>query len=214
MSRLWRFLEEEGLRDRTLVLVASDHGEGLGDHGELQHGQVLFQEILHIALILRVPHGTSEPRRITQLVRAVDVMPTLLELMGISTEDLTLQGESLLPLLAGENLELHSFSHARAVSEEEDSLYSVRSDRWRFLLDRAAGTGRLYDLKEDPRETRDVAHSNPDVVAGLRGLLDRQDERDQALAAQVGPNAPPPELDESLQRELRALGYLDDEEGD
>ena len=73
-----------------------------------------------------------------------------------------------------------------------------------------ATTGRLYDLKEDPGETRDVAPSNPDVVASFRSLLDRQDERDRALATHVGPAARPVELDESLQRELRALGYLDD----
>jgi len=141
-------------------------------------------------------------------------MPTLLELMGISTADLPLQGQSLLPLLAGESLELHSFSHARAVSEEQDALYSVRSDRWRFVLDRTTGAGQLYDLNQDPGETRDVARSNPDVVASFRKLLERQDERDQALAARVGPAAPAAELDENLQRELRALGYLTDEGDD
>ncbi len=210
MSRLWRFLEEENLLRRTVVLVASDHGEGLGEHGELQHGEVLFDEILRILLILRVPAGEHEPRRIPQLVRSVDPMPTLLDLMGISTEDLPLQGRSLLPLLAGEGLELHAFSHARAVSEEQDALYSVRSDRWRLLFDRATGSGRLYDLKDDPGETRDVAASNPEVVTSLRRLLGQQAERDRKLAERVGPAAPPTSLDEDLQRELRALGYLTD----
>jgi arylsulfatase len=210
MSRLWRFLEEEGLRDRTLVLVTSDHGEGLGDHGELQHGQVLFDEILRIALILRAP-GAGEPRRVRQLVRAVDVMPTLLELMEIPTADLPVQGRSLLPLLAGESLELHSFSHARAVNEEEDALYSARSDRWRFTLNRATGTGELYDLIEDPGEIRDVADANPGVVASFRELLDRQEERDRALATRVGPPGAPVALDPHLRRELQALGYLNDE---
>jgi arylsulfatase A-like enzyme len=214
MSHLWRFLEEEGLLHRTLVLVASDHGEGLGDHGQLGHGKVLFEEILRIALILRVPDGGNEPRRVSQLVRSVDVMPTLLQLMGIPTADIPLQGQSLLPLFVGQSLELHSFSHARLVNVEEDALYSVRSDRWRFVLDRATGTGRLYDLEEDPGETRDVAPSNPDLVASFRGMLDRQDERDQALAIQVGPPAPPVVLDENRRRELRALGYLSDEADD
>jgi arylsulfatase A-like enzyme len=62
MSRLWRFLEEENLLRRTVVLVTSDHGEGLGDQGELQHGEVLFDEILRILLILRVPAAEHEPR--------------------------------------------------------------------------------------------------------------------------------------------------------
>lgn len=214
MSRLWRFLDEEDLRHRTLVLVASDHGEGLGDHGQLQHGQVLFEEVLRIALILRAPLEGSVPRRVPQLVRSVDVMPTLLQLMEIPTADLPLQGESLLPLLSGENLELHSFSHARSVSGEEDALASVRNDRWRLVLERATGTGWLYDLKEDPGETRDVAHSNPDVVTDLRRLLERQEERDRALAVRFEAAAPPAELDADLQRELRALGYLTDPDDD
>ena len=180
----------------------------------MQHGEVLFEEILRIALILRVPNGGNGPRRIPQLVRSVDVMPTILELMEIPTANLPLQGESLLPLLAGKDLDLHSFSHARSVSGEEDALVSVRSDRWRFVLDLAAGTGQLYDLKRDPRETRDVAGSNPDVVARFRGLLERQDERDQALAARVGPAARPAELDEKLLRELQALGYVTGPEDD
>jgi arylsulfatase A-like enzyme len=214
MSRLWRFLDQENLYDRTLVLVASDHGEGLGDHGELQHGQVLFDEILRIALVLRVPPGPAAPRRVPEVVRSVDVMPTLLELMGIPAEGLPLQGQSLLPLLAGENLELHSFSHARAVHEEEDSRYAVRSDHWRLILDRATGKAELYDLRDDPGATRDVAESNPEMVAVLRSLLDRQSERDRALAAHFEPTTQPVELDASLQRELRALGYLSEEGGD
>jgi len=211
MSDLWRFLEDRGLYNRTLILVASDHGEGLGDHGQLQHGEVLFEEILRIALILHVPSQLGEPRRVPQLVRTVDVMPTLLDLLGISRVGLPLQGQSLLPMLAGQSLELHAFSHARAVSEEEDAIYSVRSERWRFVLDRATGAGQLYDLEEDPGETRDVARSNPEVVASFRRLLDRQDERDRALAARVGPAAPTAGLDEPLQRDLRALGYITDE---
>lgn len=208
MSRLWRFLDEEGLRERTLVLVTSDHGEGLGDHGELQHGQVLFDEILRIALILRAPRRVGEPRRVPELVRSVDVMPTLLELMGIPSADLPMQGRSLLPLLAGERLDLLSFSHARAVSEEEDSVHSVRSDRWRLVWDRATGAARLYDLTEDPGETRDVAPANPGVVALLRGALEEQDERNRAVAGQIRPAERPAELDLEMQRELRALGYL------
>jgi hypothetical protein len=96
------------------------------------------------------------------------------------------------------------------VSEKQDSLFSVRSDRWRFLFDRATESGRLYDLKNDPGETRDVAASHPEVVASLRRLLDEQAERDRELVERVGPPADPPVLDEDLQRELRALGYLTD----
>jgi arylsulfatase A-like enzyme len=210
MSRLWRFLDEEGLGDRTLVVVASDHGEGLGDHGELQHGRVLFDEILRIALILRAPRRVGEPRRVPELVRSVDVMPTLLELLGIPAAELPMQGRSLLPLLAGERLDLLSFSHARAVSEEEDSVHSVRDERWRLVVDRASGAARLYDLREDPGETRDAAAANPDVVARLRSALEEQGERDRAVAAEIRPAEQPAELDPELQRDLRALGYLTD----
>jgi arylsulfatase A-like enzyme len=116
-------------------------------------------------------------------------MPTP-ELMGIPTAEIPMQGRSLQPLLAGQSLDLLSFSHARAVSEEEDSVHSVRSDRWRLVWDRATGAARLYDLTEDPGETRDVAPANPGVVALLRGALEEQDERNRAVAGQIRPADP------------------------
>src|SRR5205823_775164 len=86
LGRLWAALEQQGLAQHTIVVVVSDHGEGLGDHGRLGHGEELFEELLHVPLLIRVPGRPTLPRRVPDLVRVIDVMPTLLELAGIGVD--------------------------------------------------------------------------------------------------------------------------------
>ena len=80
IGRLLDVLDHAGLADRTLLVIAADHGESLGDHGEQSHGILLYESTLHVPLIIRAPKFPA--RRVSSLVRLVDVMPTVLDLVG------------------------------------------------------------------------------------------------------------------------------------
>jgi len=211
LARLFGALEENGQADDTVVVVVSDHGEGLGAHGLLGHGGVLHSELLDVVFLLHVPGGPS-PRRIDFPARLVDVAPTALELLDVDPGPNHFQGRSLVPLLAGDELEpLPSFSHAvnRGVPR-----HSVLRGPWRLIVEDESGVDRLYHLERDPGELDDVAGAHPDVVAELRALLESQRIADAELRERIGATPEESELDSATLEELQRLGYVgEDVEG-
>jgi arylsulfatase A-like enzyme len=208
LERLWQTLEELQLAEDTIVVVVSDHGEGLGEHGELEHSNQLHEEALHVALLIHAPGKQFAPRRIPEQVRTVDVMPTLLELVGIGSDGLALQGRSLVPLMRGEKqADRVAFSHARRVDEHQNPQFTVSDGAWRLIDEPKAGKQWLYDRLHDPRELADVAAQHPDVVARLAKLLERQAQQDAYLREKIGSAPGELVIDEKTLKELQALGY-------
>src|SRR4029079_13445688 len=97
VGRFFDRLSARGLFDRAIIVVVSDHGEGLGDHGEAEHGLLLYREALHVPVIVRLPGGTGGGRRISGSIALIDIAPTLLELVGGATDGM--DGVSLAPAL-------------------------------------------------------------------------------------------------------------------
>ena len=212
--RLGAFLEEldaAGLLDDTLVVLFSDHGEEFAEHGGLMHGNTLYQEMLHVPLVLRGP-GLPAGRRVAESVTLTDVLPTVLELLGVPAPA-DLDGRSLVPLLGDQRRSPgqppRMVGH---VATSRASGMSYRSGRWKLVrmrrvLDDGSTTIRwsLYDLSQDPGETADLAGRRPDVVERLRQSLE-QLERDQAAEGVEGGRAL---IDPALAEQLQALGYAD-----
>lgn len=212
--RLGAFLEEldaSGLLDDTLVVLFSDHGEEFAEHGGLMHGNTLYQEMLHVPLVLRGP-GLPAGRRVAESVTLTDVLPTVLELLGVPAPA-DLDGRSLVPLLGDQRRSPgqppRMVGH---VATSRASGMSYRSGRWKLVrmrrvLDDGSTTIRwsLYDLSQDPGETEDLAGRRPDVVERLRQSLE-QLERDQAAEGVEGGRAL---IDPALAEQLQALGYAD-----
>jgi arylsulfatase A-like enzyme len=216
VERLFSELRARRMLENTIVVIVSDHGEGLGQHDELEHGTVLYPEILRVVLMMRVPEslrrGLPAPGHVEPLVRTVDVVPTLLELLGIRDKSLPLQGRSLLPLMRGEMEERVAFSHSRTMAVEEDKQECVRSGSWHMIWDRGTEAAQLFDLRSDPGALHNVAGGHADVVAELRHLLDEQRARNETLHRIVGGDAQPVALDDTAKRELHGLGYLGSDE--
>ena len=213
LAGLWKTLDDLRLADDTLVVVVSDHGEGLGEHGELEHSNNLHEEALHVVLMIHVPPKLAAasalaPCRVAQQVRSIDVMPTLLELTGIGTQGLALQGKSLMPLMRGENDGARvAFSHARRVDVLQNPQFSVREGDWRLIQEPRTRQQWLYDLAHDPRELVDVAAQHPDLAARLTALLEQQSKQDAYLREKIGSAPGELVIDEKTLKELRALGY-------
>jgi len=147
-----RSLEQRGLLDRTVIVVVGDHGESLGDHGEATHGLFVYEPVLHVPLIVRAPGTGLHGRRVGGVVRGVDVMPTILQLLGVSASA-AIDGESLWPLdrpaarvAYVENL----YPHARF---GWSAIRALRTERFKVI---ETARPELYDLATDPGEQHNL----------------------------------------------------------
>jgi arylsulfatase A-like enzyme len=206
LGRLVDALRARGDLDRTIVAVVSDHGEGLGDHSYLGHTLRLFQEQLHIPLLIHYPARLPAGLEVEAQVRSIDIAPTLLELLELPVPD-DLDGETLLPLLGPTDTRSDRISIAETLVPPMPSaqLFAVSDGRYKLIRSLAGNRRWLYDLRADPREERDLEAEHPDVSRRLAALLD--DYLETAATGQT--QAPGPELDESQRRRLEALGYLE-----
>jgi len=196
-------LVELGLRDRTLVVVTADHGEGRGDHGELTHSYYVYDSTMRIPLIFfgpdLVPHGA----RVASLVRAVDVAPTIVDLLGLPPlEDV--QGRSLRPLIEDPARDLELTGYGESIEAlnafGSDPLRFIRVGNWKYIH---KVDPELYDLDQDPGELENLAARHPERVAALRERL-----ADLLRSAAPAPADAVEALDEEQRRELEALGHV------
>lgn len=209
-------LERLGVAERTIVIVLSDHGEEFMEHGGFEHPGKLYVEHTHVPLALRVP-GRA-PARVAAQVGTLDVLPTVLELVGLPAPP-TLQGSSLVPLFAGSGADRPVVSeHVTAWTTNTpdgspapvEATYTLRTESWTYLWsNRGVEREELYDRRADPRETRDLradpAHAA--TLARLREAMLRHREACRALAARFG-GREAADLGAETVDELRALGYV------
>ncbi|MGD8374578.1 MAG: sulfatase-like hydrolase/transferase [Acidobacteriota bacterium] len=201
LGRVLELLRSRGTLDRTLVVVTSDHGESLGEHGESTHGLFLYDAVMHVPLILRVPGMGA--RTISDLVRIVDIFPTVLDLLGLPPVE-PMAGRSLVPLLQGEpdpgRVALME-SWLPRLNYGWSDLAAVRDADWKYIR---APRPELYDERTDPGEIRDLAASGP--ADQYRALLDslEQASRERGEADTAARQSPDP----AERRALESLGYV------
>ena len=202
LAQLFRFLEEEGIYEDALVVVWSDHGEGLLDHELWSHGE-LFDHTIRAPLIMKIPGRADAGKRVRSVVSSIDITPTVLDLIG---EDAVapMDGESLLPLLEQEQEERLAYS-IRA--KDTMRRYSVRSLSHHFYWDENENKGYLYDLTADPRETNNL-YPDEATAGELQGkLFEWIEAYERTRAAESEQSAKP--LDAEITDNLRALGYVE-----
>ena len=187
-------LRRLGIAGNTVVIVTADHGEELLDHGNIGHASTslastLYDEELRIPLIVSWPEGRLPCRVSEDLVQLVDVMPTVLELLGIPLPE-GLQGRPLTPLLRGEELAPAPVyvssvlgGYQATVQMQGIHLRAVRTDRWKLVRrDEAPCSSRcLFDINADPAELDECAARYPDMADSLEGLLEGWLARCRAL---------------------------------
>jgi arylsulfatase A-like enzyme len=222
IARIVERLETLGLADDALLVFLGDHGEEFHEHGGVFHGQTLYGEMLDVPLVLwgpgRVPAGVV----VESTVESIDVFPTLVELAGLETRH-AISGASLVPQLgagAGAPDGAGPAFAEKAVDANPEpgtrdpigSVAAVSADgRWKLIHNYARPEGvaelELYDRRADPLDQRDVAAAHPDVVAALRGEIERWRAEAERLALPKAEAAG--ELDAAEAERLRALGYVE-----
>jgi arylsulfatase A-like enzyme len=217
VQRIVERLEELGRGGDTLIVFASDHGEEFLDHGKTFHGQSVYGELLRVPMLFHWPAGVPAGR-ITEPVQLLDLMPTVLDLVGLPLPS-EAQGHSTVPLIAG----VEGWRPRPAVSEKpaaegpmvppprEVESFAFQWEGYKLIHNTQRPSGmpefELYDARTDPLDQHDVAAEHPQVVERLAGMLadwKRAAEAsrlptDDAAAAALDP--------EELER-LRSLGYV------
>ncbi len=189
-GRLRRTLEETGLGRNCLIIVSADHGEELLDHGLVGHVSTfkeawLYDELIRIPLILWGPQHLPAGRIIDEPVQCIDVMPTLLELVGAPVPE-GAQGRSLMPLINHQGrdsgvstswrprpifCETSGGGYTADPQQYAQRQRAVRTARWKLLHSIPENDRLLFDLERDPGERSDVSSEHPDVADSLYGLL-------------------------------------------
>jgi arylsulfatase A-like enzyme len=206
VAELLSALEMRGLHRDTLVVLVSDHGEELFDHGSVGHGRTWYEEVMRVPLVIRWPGVTGGGTRIEEPVGLVDVAPTILAALGLDVPA-QMAGRSLAGAMLGRRGEISPV----VPGGHKPSWRTAVAGRYKLVAHATSRHGlayHLYDLEADPHERCDIASQNPLIVGWLRGLLGiasaetRPPEGGSAAAAAV--------VDPATAEHLRALGYLEE----
>ncbi len=199
MGGVWKYLVAHDLVNHSLIIFTSDHGEGLGEHGESTHGFFLYQSTLHVPLVVHWPAGGARlPAQVDAPASLLDVSPTILDAVHISAPP-EMQGKSLLET-GGEPRDIYSQSVYAEKHFGTSSLSSLRRGHYKYI---EAPRPEFYDLAQDPAETTNLYASKATVASAYHERL--MQLRQQFKARSPGTqNALSPEAVERL----HALGYL------
>jgi tetratricopeptide (TPR) repeat protein len=202
LGRLLTFLRARGLESQTLVVVAGDHGEGLGDHGEREHGYLLNDEVLHVPLVVALPGVIDAGQRVDAVVSLVDLFPTVLDITHAGSPARGI-GRSLLPALRGEpipSVPSYAETDMPSIAFRWGALRALTSPGWKYVR---SVRPELYDRTADLGERHNLVRRDPGRVAEMETALAR-------FEGGLGTgSARPATLTAEERARLEALGYVD-----
>jgi arylsulfatase A-like enzyme len=228
IGELMHYLRSCGILDTTFLILTSDHGENIGEHGLIDHQLNLYDPLLRIPLIMRYPPLVQGGLRVGSLVQSVDVFSTLLEVGGASGRNpgYSVQGMNLLEALAGGLQRDYAFAEYMSPRSQFDTkvrnwveakgevadlspydrrLKTVRTDTLKYVWS-SNGKDELYDLSSDPGELENLigtGHGSPDA------MRKKLEEWQRALPKVLEGSGEIPEMDRETRDLLKALGYID-----
>jgi arylsulfatase A-like enzyme len=215
IKRIIAYLQQENLFKDTLFIITADHGEEFWEHSNFEHGHTLYNELIHIPLI--IAGANTKQANIQTPVSLIDLLPTVIEAAGVSADTSTLQGRSLLHLIAQaeDAAQVPIFATGTYYGDEK---YCLIKDNQKVILNTGNTEKKfsligsssevefeLYDLSKDPAEKDNQIDDRPAIASQLKNILrqfkDQRSPYQQIESAII--------IDDSLQEQLRALGYLE-----
>lgn len=205
MGEFRNFMEKKNLLDKTLIILTADHGESLGEHKESAHGFFIYDSDVRVPLIIRFPKNKLAASVITNQVRSIDIMPTILNMLGEEPPE-SVQGESFLPLILrkkeGDERSAYSETYWPNFHYGWSELKSLRKGRYKFI---DAPKPELYDILEDPGEVNNLANKKAalghEMKRKLVTLIDK-------YSAEGIEDKGPKKVDNDSLVKLQALGYI------
>lgn len=211
VGKLLTHLKSKGVYENTVIAVMADHGEALGAHGEDTHGIFIYDETVHVPLVIKLPRAASAGKRIDNRVELIDVMPTVLQELNVEIPA-AVQGQSLLDLIkapTGKGTAVPEAWRDRPAYSQADyphvaygwsALQAMRTGKYLYVQ---APKRELYDQAADPKEEHNVAGESTAVADALGSRIEafRQKTTNQREFQKVV-------VDPSTQEKLAALGYV------
>ena len=202
VGELIEALDSTGAGNETLVVVTSDHGDSLGEHDQLGHRVSLYEPLVRVPLVVRLPGRFTAGARLSDPVQLGDLFPTILELAGDRSTDASVGGfRSLLGTSPPRRATVAENTAPKALGSVEQRMW--RGERYKLVLT-SSGLTELYDLAADPGETRNLADQHPDIVTSLSNELDawRRSLEGKTIETREA------DFDEETLRRLQGLGYV------
>lgn len=203
VGKIIESLKEKNILDRTIIIVAGDHGEGLGDKVEMGHGIFLYEETIRVPLIFWGKKVFPRPAVVNKRVRLIDLAPTILELAGVEDEAIKMQGKSLVPVFRGKERKDREVLVETFYPKENfgwSELVGLLAGKWKFIQ---APRPELYDLKTDPEERKNLYDYSKEIAEELKKKLENLLLSIGSSPAQISAASRAEDLEK-----LRSLGYL------
>lgn len=226
IARLLNAVDSLGLKDNTIIIVTADHGEGLMQRGYMLHGLRLYDEEVHIPLIIRWPNGIAAAQTLDMPCSLMDIAPTVLALAGVSAPAEEYQGKSLAEILTEDSrpfrnrpLYFHRRPYTRTyarsgwdgplaageISERvllDGEQFGILKGNLKFIIAPNEGTQELFDLEDDPRETNNLFGLRQREAVALKRELE------EWVRTYAQPETRSRQMDPNDQRRLESLGYI------
>lgn len=213
VQQLLSGLDDYGILDRTIVVIFSDHGEGFYEHRLFSHGNSLYEELLRVPVIIRFPDGFGAGKRVKSITRTIDIMPTLLDYLGVETKE-HLQGVNLAPMIKGNqkrDLLLYADGIRYAMSVLKGNWKLIYNHNWAKKWVKDLGFDKpkheLFDLSKDPGEQVNLVDKNPEIKEELYADIERswKINREWKKGFIMGKKK---SMDKDLEKGLRQLNYI------
>jgi len=205
IGKLLNRLNVKNVLQKTLIVIVGDHGESLGQHKELTHGFFVYEATTSVPLIIHFPDSKLGGRKIDECVETIDIMPTLLEILGFKIPP-GVQGKSLLPLIMKKNLIHERLAYSETYFPRYhfgwSELISLRNSRYKYIQ---APAPELYDIVDDPQELSNIYKQN---IRQAKYFEQKLKVLHQEWSAQGIETKEPPKLDDKTAEKLKTLGYL------
>lgn len=200
-----RSLKKMNLYNDTLIVFLADHGEGFNEHGQMSHGKSLYDELLSVPLIIKLP-GQKSGRVVAGTNSLIDLFPSMMAYLNYSISDLNLQG-SALDLKRIRSIEPKAIYSSTIFGQVE--LKGLRSATQKYIIDTKTHKEELYDLAKDPKEKHNLITKDQKTVLALRKMIQSKDQQiDTGLQIASNFDQKPADLDDTEKQRLRSLGYL------
>ena len=213
------YLRERGKLPETLIIFTSDHGEEFFDHGGSSHGHTLYNELLHVPLI--VYHPRFKPARRNEIVRSLDLLPTLIELFELDPGEAIIQGRSLVSVLEGrdDSRSEQQFVLSEVMYPSKIEGVSLQDDQWKLIWTKQSQPGswsprkknnvwELYDVRKDPGEYRNLAFLQRNVVGQQMQKMKELRQKFSLFTRSPQSDSIPQQDPETIEA-LRSLGYVE-----
>jgi choline-sulfatase len=210
IGRVWRFVQEADLLKRTVVVFTGDHGEELWDHNDYGHGHAMYNEVVRVPLLVRLP-GARSGEVVRELARLVDLAPTALAAAGLDLpEKPAFTGEDFLASRGADTPQHPNIAYGEAVLYGQEQKF-LRVNRWKLILGEPDAEGErpkhLFDVQSDPGERDDVATQRAALTDSLQAQLLEWMARYGSEGAMAARDLPD-NLDPAIREQLEALGYI------